>query len=46
MGSLGGGGYNAGKHVDDFSDWKRSPVDGVIDLSGEGTNVGSFLEMR
>ena len=47
MGSPGGGGYNAGKHVDEFSEWKRPLVDGVVDFSGgEGTDAGSFQEMR
>ena len=32
--------------MDDFSKWKRSRVDGVVDLSGGGTDAGSFLEMR
>jgi hypothetical protein len=45
MGSLGGGGYNAGKHVDDFSEKKMS-VDGGVDLGGGGTDAPSFLEMR
>jgi hypothetical protein len=48
FGSPSGGGGHAGKHntVDDFSEWKRSRVNGVVDFSGGGTDADSFLEMR